>query len=188
MHFTNYDIKIFSAFCLVAKESNNPNEVTISKIALKLGVTRQAIYKSYYRNINEIINALHLYIEKDIYGCFEHELKQKGSSCNYIQFIANDILPKLYQKREYLNILYGTSIDTSWHSFLVKKYTHLLNQKLLKNENKLSTEYTEFIVSQALAVIGVWMRCEEPEHPIYFKKRFLFLMNNSISEILYKKF
>lgn len=184
MNFTNYDLKIFSAFCLVTTESTSTNQVTISRIAKKLDVTRQAIYKSHYSNIDEIINALHLYIEEDIQKSFQYQIQKDGKMFDWIHFIANDILPKLYQKREYLNVLYGTTVDTTWHDFLTKKYTTLLNQSLVATKKDFAIEYNEYIVAEALAIIGVWMKYPEPEHPIYFGKRFIFLMEHSISNII----
>lgn len=185
MKFSTYDLRIFSAFCLVANESNTPNQVTISKIAQKLDITRQAIYKSHYSNVDEIIHALHLYIEEDIHSSFTKQISNSNSSFNCIEFIANDIVPKLYDKREYLSVLYGNKIDTTWQEFLTKRYTSALNQLLEINKNPYSSQYSEYIVAQALSIIGVWMKSKQPEHPIYFSKRFIFLMEHSISEILY---
>lgn len=184
MIFTKYDLKIFSAFCKIAQTSSSANQITIPKIAKELGISRQAVYKSHYKNIDEIIHALHLYIEEDIQTDFKTAAHETNKSFDIIYFISYDILPKLYQKREYLKVLYGTTVDPSWHNFLTERYTKLIQNILNLEHKKISEEYTEFIVAQSLAIIGVWMRSEEIELPIYFSKKFHFLMKNSISDIL----
>jgi len=184
MMFTKYDLKIFSVFCKIAKQSASVNQITIPKIAKELGISRQAIYKSHYKNIDEIIHALHLYMEEDIYTDFKNAAQKDKSSFNPLYFISYNILPKLYQKREYLQVLYGTAVDPSWHDFLTKRYTRIIKDILTIEHNELSIEYSEFIVAQSLAIIGVWMRTEKIELPIYFSKKFQFLMKNSISDVI----
>lgn len=184
MKFNQYDLNIFSAFCAVAEKSSTPDQVKISEIAKKLGVSRQSIYKSHYRNINEIINALHLYIEEDINRDFQNAIVTNKESFDCIYFIAYNILPKLFLKKEYLHVLYGTSVDPSWHNFLTKRYTHMLSHFFHTKNSKLDEEDYEFIVAQTLAIIGVWMRSDKPEEPIYFSKKFYFMLEHSIADIL----
>lgn len=184
MIFSQYDLEIFSAFCKIAQTNASADQVTIPKIANELGVSRQAIYKSHYKSINEIIQALHLYIEEDIYTDFKKAIQENIKSSDLLYFISYDILPKLYQKREYLQVLYGTTVDPSWHDFLTQRYTKIVKNILVNKHNKLDTKYIEFIVAQSLAIIGVWMRSDTIELPVHFSKKFHFLLNNSISDII----
>lgn len=77
MIFTEFDIKIFNSLCGLVDEDNDCSNVTIANIADDLGITRQAIYKTYYKNVDEIVRAMHFFIDQDIKESLTYLLNDK---------------------------------------------------------------------------------------------------------------
>lgn len=63
-------------------------------------------------------------------------------------FLSHEILPLLYEKRDWLQILYGTILDPKWGKFLERKYAPLI-EKYLDNIEK------EYIISNSFLALLV---------------------------------
>lgn len=191
MKFEKIDEQIFIAFTLVASESRYHSEITLSQLASKVGITRQAIHKSHYKNIDEVIRGLHFFIDqkpnsklkKFVLNC---EGRQKTS---LVKFFAAEILPDLYDKRQYLKVLYGGVADPSWTVFIVQSYVDILVPYFKNSKDSLDLDATfiaKLVVTQVMAIISNWITQEEPEIPSVFAKKFTFLINYSIGDLIDK--
>mgnify|MGYP000852774160 FL=1 len=113
--------KILDAFYDLAMQ--NPDEVNLSMsdLAKKAGISRQAIYKHHFHNVDDIIESIHENIDKPIYEAFleYNTLTNK----DLFLFIADNIFPILYENRKWLKMLYSSSADPYWTNYLKKIYT-----------------------------------------------------------------
>lgn len=101
--------KILGAFFELVTENPQKTNFTISEIALKAGVSRQAIYQKHFRNFNEIITYVDDYIIVQIrQWCSQYNIEKDGNPMDYI---ANKLLPFVYENREYLKILHTATIQ-----------------------------------------------------------------------------
>ncbi|KEP87899.1 hypothetical protein X279_04885 [Oenococcus oeni IOEB_0501] len=65
MQCNEIDERIFTAFVLVIKESSSYSKITLTSVANKLGMSRQALYKTHYQSIDELVIALHYFIDQN---------------------------------------------------------------------------------------------------------------------------
>ncbi|MGM9886630.1 MAG: TetR/AcrR family transcriptional regulator [Lactococcus sp.] len=181
-NFTERDKRAFSAFCLVAEESTYRTDISMSKIAAKMGISRQALGKNYFRNVNEIIYFLHVYIDQTIQPQFKHFVASKRTDLPL--FMAKELLPLLYDKREYLHVLYGSVADPSWNAYLENTYTDILEPYFSTTAGIEARFLAQAVTRQILTIIGMWMADEIPEHPLTFSDKFLYLMNHSVNDLV----
>lgn len=180
LNFSKKDERIFRAFCLVAQESSKHSEISIPKIAQKLDISRQAFHYSYYKNIDELINSLHYYIDQDAKKIFKnHILKNSISFKELIDFFAYEIIPELYDKREYIGVLYGGIADPGWIPFIHKTYMTCISFYNYKEEFNV-----HIFISEAISIVSSWMLQETIESPITFSNKFVFFMTHSPLEIV----
>jgi len=187
LNFTEKDKKVFSAFCLVAEECNHHSEISMTNIAKKLNISRQAFHKSYYKTPDEIINAFHYYMDKDIRAKFD-EFSKTGCT-NWVKFFANDFLPMIYEEREFLRVFYGPVADPSYLHFMEDSYSGYLRPYI--SEDTFPEIHSDLaaraIIRQVLATISVWIRQPRPEPPLLFAKTFTYLLNNSTDDLFTKR-
>lgn len=185
MKFAQSDERIFDAFCIVASESTYRTDITMTKIAEKMGISKQALHKSYYKNVNEIICALHYYVDQEPL----EKLKNfdKNNSKDLINFFAYDILPLLYKKRDYFQVIYGHIADPSWTKFIKDNYSTILFSYLDNTEKRFqinSEVIAHIVIRQVLSVLAAWLTSPSPENPLIFSKKFIYLMTHSTYNLL----
>lgn len=59
--------RIFYAYLKVARVAESTKDISLAKIAEELGVSRQAIYKNHFQNIEELTQSLHYYVDNKPY-------------------------------------------------------------------------------------------------------------------------
>jgi hypothetical protein len=184
MQFTQYDKRIFLAFCAVANESDCRSEVTMAKIAAKIDITRQGIRKYGYANVDEIINALRFYVTQEIQTEFQTFLAHNKS--NFIPFFATRILPLIYEKRDYFKVLHGPVADAAYIYFAKDIYIPIFESCLaLPKEFENDSEiFADVLIRRITSTITAWLMSPNPENPITFQEKFLFLMSHSASEFV----
>lgn len=183
--YSNSEIRVFDAFCVVARENEAYGKVTLSKIAEEMGISRQALTKSYFRDLEEIIVAFHNYVDQDVSEKMRTYVAtgQKELSA----FLVTEIFPLLYRKRKYLRVLYGEAADPSWPFYVVEKYSQLLFpyfSESIKRFNLEPTFVTRSIVCIVFSAITDWLSAPEPEKPELFGEKFLALMEHSFIELV----
>lgn len=182
-------VKIIDAFFLIAQESECAQNITMQQIAEKAGIRRQNIYKNHFNGIDDIIHTVHRIIDKKC-----KELMKKfinSNSKNLSIFVADEILPVLYNKRDWLKNLYNTSLDPDWIKFLHDQYKPLVKVYLEDNIDeicsrlKLNPEFVyNLIIGNTLVIISCWLTSDTIEPPSLFKYNFLNLCSIALDDII----
>ena len=177
--------KIIAAFFEVAATVGDTDKITIKMIADQVGIRRESIYKYHFRNIDEIINHIHNLIDKEVFERFKYHTIDKGGDA--VWFLTYEFLPVLYEKREWLKILYSTKVDPSWMEFLVNRYVPIIKEYLdlnNKNEPIHNLYLSKIVVKEFLSIVSTWLTHDEPESLASFQKKFLYLLKLSPYSIL----
>lgn len=166
--------KILGAFFELVTENPQKTNFTISEIALKAGVSRQAIYQKHFRNFNEIITYVDDYIIVQIrQWCSQYNIEKDGNPMDYI---ANKLLPFVYENREYLKTLHTATIAKSFEDTIIVSFTDWaidIIRPQSETFNLPKDVLTKIIVEQIVVIIKTWLLQEAPIPPQEFKKDFL---------------
>lgn len=166
--------KILGAFFELVTENPQKTNFTISEIALKAGVSRQAIYQKHFRNFNEIITYVDDYIIVQIrQWCSQYNIEKDGNPMDYI---ANKLLPLVYENREYLKTLHTATIAKSFEDTIIVSFTDWaidIIRPQSETFNLPKDVLTKIIVEQIVVIIKTWLLQEAPMPPQEFKKDFL---------------
>lgn len=166
--------KILGAFFELVTENPQKTNFTISEIALKAGVSRQAIYQKHFRNFNEIITYVDDYIIVQIrQWCSQYNIEKDGNPMDYI---ANKLLPFVYENREYLKTLHTATIAKSFEDTIIISFTDWaidIIRPQSETFNLPKDVLTKIIVEQIVVIIKTWLLQEAPIPPQEFKKDFL---------------
>lgn len=109
----------------------------------------------------------------------EQIINEKESVSIY-DIIADDMIPLIYKYRQWGKILYHTSIDSNWLTFLHKKYTTLLmksNAQFFNHEPISNKSTVNIIMNYCFSIIAEWIAEEFPEPPEIFAKKFKMIMS-----------
>jgi hypothetical protein len=180
-------LKIIEAFFILAENSATPRKISMQMIADKAGINRQNIYKNHFCSIDDLLDAAHRVIDHDC----EKKLKSFTSvkKQDLIIYFSKEILPILYQKRNWLRVLYKYSADSNWMQFLEYQYKPIIKEYLKSSSHnmEISDEFRcNLILRQFLAVISSWMLCDHPEPPYLFQSTFVQLLSTSSYDLLVK--
>lgn len=173
---------IINAVLRLALKDPNRLQLTLTEIATEAGISRQAIYQKHFKSVAEIFEYIHTTIDEQILQVFEQKVLALPPK-KIFTGIAQDILPLIYQHREWLKVLYGTNIDLKWRRELYLKYSTLTLayfDKLPALNSPFSKEKTvKLLTDQLLALISLWLDDEIPLHPNRFAPLFLDMMKRS---------
>lgn len=184
--FTSKDKKVFDAFCLVANESDSRDNITIPKVAKKLGISRQALNKQGYHSIDEIIDGLHHFVNQQSKPLIlDFFAKANSEPSDFVSFFSDALLPILYTHRHYFHTLYGSIADPSWMKFVEETYGSIIEPHLDEVDKSINRKLlSKIFIRQVMAIIACWLADKEPEHPLDFRKKFAYLMNHSACNFL----
>ncbi len=177
--------KIIDAFFELALENPQKSNFTISEIALKAGISRQAIYQKHFRNFDEIILYVHELIDKEIHQVFNDY--DASSNINPLDYVAENVLPVIWKERRWIKCLYTTNIDPNFEDFIVSTYTKWGASNLLPKKRQFNLsddEMIQLITSLTMVVIKNWITQDNPAPPELFKEDFLKLVRTPIYEYL----
>ena len=115
--------KIIQAFFELALDNPSKSRFSIAEIAQQAGISRQAIYKKHFSNVEDIIQ----YIRQTIMTPFLplYESYEEGNGENPFCFFAKHMIPTLYEHRKWMKVLYTTAIDPFWSDYLSTFFTLL---------------------------------------------------------------
>ena len=177
--------KILDAFYDLAMLNPDETNLSMSELAKKAGISRQAIYKHHFHNIDDIIAFIHDSIDKPVYETFL-EYSTLTNKDPFL-FIADKIFPILYENRKWLKMLYSSSTDPYWTNYLKKIYTKWALENIKPNQSLIDLP-DDFIISllvhYVIANIEVWITQENPLPPQIFKEKFLTLVHTSIDQYI----
>ena len=120
---------ILDAFITLARRNPQRTSFTMTEIAAEAGISRQAIYQKHFNNFEDIIDYIHKETDQQIFNNFNNYCPERDG--DPITFLADHILPLIYEKREVVGTLYTTQVDPCWKEFLRGTYS----EWVLKNVN-----------------------------------------------------
>ncbi|MDQ8759200.1 TetR/AcrR family transcriptional regulator [Streptococcus ruminantium] len=177
--------RIIDAFFELAIKNPEKTGFTMSEIAKEAGLTRQAIYRKHFRNFQEIVDYVYQFLDKQMYQvCSDYDIEQDGNPFDYI---ADRLLPVIYEKRKWVSCLYISAIAPSFEQFVVSTYTEwgIKNMHPSSEKFHLSDDVLiRLIVEQTTTIIKNWIIQENPLPPEDFKKVFLKLVKESLYDYL----
>ena len=129
--------QIIDAFFLVVEEGSEPKKITVDMIAKKAGISRQSIYDKHFSNIGEIIDKIHALVSEECEVRMQKFFSDGYRDYNddFFKFFEQEILPLLYEKRDWLKILYSKVLDSSWADYAHKVYTPYIELYIKKTGN-----------------------------------------------------
>ena len=140
--------RILDAFFELADKQPDRSRFTFTEIAKEAGLSRQAIYKRHFNNTTEIIE----YIRQDmVKQAFAPNWNSNNSEAGLdpFAFLAQTILPAIYEQRQRIKILYTSSVDPLWSDFITASYKDWIEQNLNLDYQKLGIP--EDLANQLLA-------------------------------------
>lgn len=187
MTFTEFDVKIFASYCKLFNETTDKSKVTIGAIAKELGVSRQAIYKTYYNSIDSLLVGMHYYVDQDIKNYFT-ELIDSSKDTPFVELIMYGLIPRLYEKRLYLHVIYANSSDTNWANFLEQQYIEVIMTKIdnstLREMNLDRRLVADMVINQFTSFVSVWMRMDKIYSPEEAANLFKNFYIHSLSDVI----
>ena len=171
---------IINAFFRLASQKDY-QKVTMMEIAQEAHLSRQAIYQKHFSSIDQIIEEIHAILYKDIYVTLKDFDPQKE---HLNSFIARELLPRIYQHRDWLKVLHSSSLDLHWQEFLYEQFHPILAPYLseLAEDLQLSQAFlADFLIRYYCSIIASWISQDLPMPPQYFAKYFLKLSDIPIS-------
>lgn len=86
--------------------------------AAEAGISRQAIYQKHFNNFEDIIDYIHKETDQQIFNNFNNYCPERDG--DPITFLADHILPLIYEKREVVGTLYNSQPILVGRSFFVR--------------------------------------------------------------------
>ena len=175
--------RILDAFFELADKQPDRLRFTFTEIAKKAGLSRQAIYKRHFNNTTEIIE----YIRQDmVKQAFAPNWNSNNAEADLdpFTFLAQTILPAIYEQRQRIKILYTSSVDPLWSDFITASYKDWIEQNLNLDHQKLGIP--EDLANQLLAgwissLIKNWITQDDPVPCKQFSKTFLNLVSSPLT-------
>ncbi|MDO4667519.1 MAG: TetR/AcrR family transcriptional regulator [Streptococcus sp.] len=173
--------RILDAYFTLALQHPEKTHFTFTEIAKQAGLSRQAIYKRHFNNTDEIIEYIHQEITNEFTS--NHDSSSLKGKINPFSLFAQTIIPSMYQQREHLRILYQSSIDPLWKSFMIQNYQNWIEENISFSYQKLglSKKMTNRILAVWLSsLIENWLTEEETLTPQEFSQIFLNLTSSPL--------
>lgn len=163
---------ITSAFIELAQKEPNRSSFTMTEIAHQAKVSRQAIYQKHFNSVEEIIGYIHKKTDERIFGTYNHYRPETDGSI--FEYLADKVLPLVYENREVIRTLYLTKADAGWHEFICKTYSNWALQQLQFDRFHLDKKCLSHLTAcMTISIIEMWITQEEPVPPLKFKQTFL---------------
>ena len=188
MQFTDSDIQIFQAFAKVAQRTASFSDITIKAIAEEVGISRQAMYQSHFRNTDELLTSLYYYVDQDIQDEIKAVVTERAGSPSIIHHLVYAVLPLIYDKRDFFQILYSDKINSTWNGFMEDRYSDLLlplfQDRLHMGVVVPATVQSKVIIHEFIGLVSIWMNQTEPVLPESFAPILIYALNNSASTMI----
>lgn len=176
---------IIDALFRLAQRSPERTSFTLTEIASEANLSRQAIYQKHYRNVEDII--------EDIYSQIATRTREKLTQLpptpgvSPFKLLADELIPALYEKRDWLRIIYTSSLYTGWFQRLQGNYYHWLKPFVVDScaELQIDSEILlRLLVGYIFDLFVSWLSQPFPLPPEIFKKKFLKLVVLSPNEYI----
>lgn len=157
----------------IASESQ---KVTIEEISKRSHITRTTIKNNFKSGVPGIVEYIYLNIV-DV----------------TIELLADLLLPVLWQHKEEAHIIYSSQLpfrliepvsDRTW-KWAEKRFNFLIKEHGLANYFT-AQELLKYFNAQLITVLTLWLEADIPIHLDKFRPKFMFFMNASINELIFK--
>lgn len=177
--------KVVNALIELAEQNPEKSYFTFSEIAKQAGLSRQAIYKKHFSNVEEIID----YIRQTIMSPFLplYENYETDTETDPFVFFAQHMIPTIYQHRQWMKVLYTTAIDPFWREYLSSFFTKWVEHNLqvdAKDSGIPKDIITEIIVKWINSLIEIWIVKDHPMPSDEFAELFLTVISTPMSSFL----
>jgi AcrR family transcriptional regulator len=168
---------IIDALFRLAQRFPEKTSFTLTEIASEAHISRQAIYQKHYRNVQDII--------EDIYSQIGTNTREKLTSfppapgTSPFQILADELIPVLYEQRDWLRIIYTSSLYTGWFQRLQNNYYTWLRPFVTEASDELQIDsdiLLRLLVGYVFDLFVSWLSQPFPLPPEIFKIKFLQLV------------
>ena len=180
---------IIDALFRLAQRFPEKTSFTLTEIASEAHISRQAIYQKHYRNVQDII--------EDIYSQIGTNTREKLTSfppapgTSPFQILADELIPVLYEQRDWLRIIYTSSLYTGWFQRLQNNYYTWLRPFVTEASDELQIDsdiLLRLLVGYVFDLFVSWLSQPFPLPPEIFKKKFLQLVLLSPNDCVGKQY
>ena len=176
---------ITDALLDLALENPSRTNFSMTEIAERAGVSRQAIYQKHFRNCGEIVKCLREMTNEDVYTTFQKYNCISGE--NPFQFFADKILPIFYKKQKLLRCFFTTALDPTWRNYIIDIYSKwgTNNYRTRHTDFNLSNcAMTRMFIESTTSIVEAWICQDEPVSAEIFRTDFLRLVSTPLSNLL----
>jgi len=176
------------AFFMLVDEVDEPRKITMEMIANRVGIRRQSIYEKHFSSVSDLMETIFELVSSPCELKMQDYFRDEKNE-DFFHFFAREILPLLYEKRDWLKLLYSKVLDASWSDFAYRTYLPYLADYLkdFPNETGLSDRFrADLLVRMVIAIIASWLTGDKVEPPSLFASRFLDLLGKSSLDLIGK--
>lgn len=180
---------IINALFNLAQENPDLSHFTIKDIAIEAGISRQAIYQKHYSSVEDIIRDIHTQIATESREKLFSLPPTLGVSP--YQIVADELLPVLYEHRDWLKIIYTSSLSSGWFRYLEASYRDWLTPFIQETAKKIQVKeeiLLQMTISQIFSLIIAWLTQPFPAPPEIFRGTFLKMLCLSANDYLDESF
>lgn len=180
---------IINALFRLAQRHPEQPIFSLTEIAEEAKISRQAIYQKHYNNVDDIINDIFQQIATETRAEMVNSAPTPGVSP--FQMIVDDIVPVLYEHREWMKIIYNSSLHSSWAKHVESLYRPWLSQYIIESSHDLHVDHDillQLLMGQITHLMVAWMSQPVPLTPSAFKNKFLKLIMVAPNEYISKNF
>lgn len=176
---------IIDAFFRLAEKNPTLSQITIAQVAEEANISKQTIYRKHYSSTQDIISDMHRLVDEQILKELTHHPITKGTSP--FKIISEVALPIVYEHRNWLKVLYNTSIDGAWMNFLtdnLNEWALLALQGAGQRVGIPQEMLCKIVIKHSTTIISEWISEELPIHPTTFSKIYLNLVQLSLNDLV----
>ncbi|MCI6795497.1 MAG: TetR/AcrR family transcriptional regulator [Lachnospiraceae bacterium] len=176
---------ITDALLDLALENPSRTNFSMTEIAERAGVSRQAIYQKHFRNYGEIVRCLREMTNEDVYTTFQKYNCISGE--DPFQFFADKILPIFYKKQKLLRCFFTTALDPTWRNYIIDLYSKWeidIYQRKHTEFHLSNCAMTRMFIGSTISIVEAWICQDEPVSAEIFRTDFLRLVSTPLSNLL----
>jgi AcrR family transcriptional regulator len=180
---------IIDALLRLAQRSPEKTTFTLTEIAAEAHISRQAIYQKHFQNVDDIIKDMHLQIATKARKKYVHTAPTPGVSP--FQILADEMIPILYEHRDWLRIIYTSSLYIGWMKHIENSYRQWLRPYIAEAYIDLEVDFDlilQLLIGFVFSSSMAWLSQPFPLPPEIFKETFLKIVKLSPNDFIGKQY